>query len=446
MAQLVEDDKSYPQVQWDTPVNQLIRDDFVLADEYATQHTTIEDLLCHRTSLPRHDHSYGNGLSRDVAVREIVRSLRHLPLTAEPRTKFQYGNIMFIAASHVIQTVTGEWLGDLLSRRIWQPLDMKATFFSLEDAQAAKDDLATGYSYPWATDDDDDGNNKGSHKNEYVKVPWMNLNELSGAGSVITNVLDYAKWTRSLMYGTGPMSSEARKATWEPRNIMFSSPQGPFTGPTLYALGWWTGIYHGQQYYGHSGDVNAFGAELILFPDLKYSVILLGNTAGTSNCAAKKLAFHLIDEKLGIPAEKRFDWDKYHRAMIDHIKGLTQDPIKHFYPSLSLPHLPTTLPLSAYPGTYTHPGYQTLIIYLDQAENILRADRKNTTWPEDLSFEHVSRDYFVVRSVREGDIGAFVPSVYPAEFVIGVDGLPKMVGVGFEEAMGKEGRIWFKRV
>lgn len=293
MATLVEDNENFPQVQWDTPVSSLIRDDFVLENEYTTTHTTIEDTLSHRTGLPRHDMAYGDRLGPDVAVRTMVRQLRHLPLTAEPRTKYQYCNLMFVVASHVIQTLTGEWLGDLLARRIWKPLGMTGTFFNREDALAANEDLARGYYY---TPD------KG-----YREVEWMPLHEIAGAGSVITNVLDYAKWARALLNQTEPLSKAVYKDIWEPRTLIPEA--APYTGPQAYALGWRTGVYQGVQFYEHSGGMNAFGAELILIPELKYSVVILANTAVTSNYVAQTLAYHLIDERLDVPVEKRFDWN-----------------------------------------------------------------------------------------------------------------------------------------
>jgi CubicO group peptidase (beta-lactamase class C family) len=116
-------------VQWKTPVSDLIREDFVLTDPWATTHITIEDILSHRTGLPRHDLSYGG--SQDT-LKTLVQSLRHLPLTAEPRTKFQYCNIMFMVASYLVETLEGKWLGDVLKERIWGPLGMSSTVsFSL---------------------------------------------------------------------------------------------------------------------------------------------------------------------------------------------------------------------------------------------------------------------------------------------------------------------------
>ena len=124
LSLLIDNSSSYSDIQWSTPISELIRDDFVLENEYATTHTTIEDALSHRSGLPRHDMSYGG---TKATVKSTVRDLRYLALTAEPRTKFQYCNLMFVVASHVVETLTGAWLGDFLKERVWEPLGMKST-------------------------------------------------------------------------------------------------------------------------------------------------------------------------------------------------------------------------------------------------------------------------------------------------------------------------------
>ena len=125
---LLVDDSSRHDIKWTTPISKLIRNDFVLEDEYATNHLTIEDALSHRSSMPGHDLSYeSTHFDRKATVKDNVQSMRFLPLTAEPLTKFQYCNLMCMAASHVIETLTGEWLGDVIARLIWKPLGMTAT-------------------------------------------------------------------------------------------------------------------------------------------------------------------------------------------------------------------------------------------------------------------------------------------------------------------------------
>jgi CubicO group peptidase (beta-lactamase class C family) len=92
--------------------------------------------------------------------------------------------------SHVVETLTGKWLGDVLSERVWKPLGMTGTYSSLAQAKAAVDngeaELARGYLW----------NNL---KGEYSPVEWLDSLAVSGAGAMISNVLDYTKWLRFLI-------------------------------------------------------------------------------------------------------------------------------------------------------------------------------------------------------------------------------------------------------
>jgi CubicO group peptidase (beta-lactamase class C family) len=51
-ASLLVDDEEHPNVRWDTPVSELLRDDFVLVDGRYTDVVTLEDILSHRSGLP----------------------------------------------------------------------------------------------------------------------------------------------------------------------------------------------------------------------------------------------------------------------------------------------------------------------------------------------------------------------------------------------------------
>ena len=290
-------------IQWTTPVHELIHDDFVVSDPWATNHLTLEDALSHRTGLPHHDQSHGCTPTKDTphnaprpAVREMVRNIRHLPLTAEPRTTFQYCNLMFIVAAYVIEQKTGQWLGKVLKDRIWKPLGMHGTYFDTDDARAAKQPLATGYRYDEQT-------------KRYVEVPWMDLDGTSGAGAVISNVADYARWAKAVMSQGPPLAKKTWEALTSARSIVASRSE-PTTGSTTYALGWFGGVYKGQRFLEHTGAMNAFGAELIIFPDIDFAVVAFANTAGSSVMAAQVLLWKLIDDKISVPDVERFDWNQ----------------------------------------------------------------------------------------------------------------------------------------
>lgn len=298
MSLLVDsEEEGYKDITWTTRISNLIGDDFVLPDYYATTHTTLEDVLSHRSGMPRHDMSYGGP---NFTRRDMVRSLRNLPLTAEPRTKFQYCNMMFVTVAYAIETVTGQWLGDFLRERLWEPLGMESTFFALRDAKKAVKDgkVAIAKGYKWEAE-----------KEDFRELEWMDAQELSGAGGVISTVLDYAQWMKMMLNQAPPLSKQGHQAVTEPR-IIEEQITPPLDAPPLYALGWEIATYRGERVIAHNGGLIGFGTELFLLPDRNWGIVLMGNTGETSNYAATSLMYHLIDEFLEVPQEKRFDWEE----------------------------------------------------------------------------------------------------------------------------------------
>jgi len=304
---------------------------------------------------------------------------------------------------------------------------MNNTYFSTEDATAAGD-LAKGYYY------DED-------LQKYVEVPNMSVDDGSGAGAVISNVEDYAIWAQAIMTRSNVLPAAAWDELFTSRTILYEG--GSQTGPQTYALGWRKGVYKGQLVYQHSGGMDAYSAQFVLLPDLKYAVVIFGNTAGSAWFAEQALVWYLIDEKLGVPAADRPDRNKDNLAWIGEGKERAAKAVERFYPNLPETRQPCSLPLSDFAGTYSHPGYQTMNIYL--GENGLKADRTETTWPEHMEFEHVTRDFFVITSNWRGDFAAYYPDKYPAEFRIGAANKVSEVGIGWEASMGNE-KIWLKRV
>lgn len=137
-AMMVENKTDFEDVKWSTPLASLLEGDFALSKEYETLHTTLEDALSHRSGLPRHDASYGWSCASTF---ENIRRMRHLPLTAEPRTRWQYCNTMFGAVGGMIQRHTGASLESVLQEWIWDPLGMTSTGFTNID----EDRIARGY-------------------------------------------------------------------------------------------------------------------------------------------------------------------------------------------------------------------------------------------------------------------------------------------------------------
>lgn len=51
VALLVHDNDKFPEIQWTTPVNELLPEDFVMPTPELTNRVTVEDILSHRTGM-----------------------------------------------------------------------------------------------------------------------------------------------------------------------------------------------------------------------------------------------------------------------------------------------------------------------------------------------------------------------------------------------------------
>ena len=432
-----------------TKIQSLIRDEFVLTDPYATSHVTLEDALSHRTGMPRHDFSYGGP---NATLESLVRSLRYLPMSAELRERWEYCNMMFCMVSYVVEKLSGMWLGDFLREHIWAPLGMHSTFFSLADAKRAQANggpkLAVGYS--WVND-----------TATFAPLPYVDSPILSGAGQIISNVLDYAKYLRAMITMNDTILTQ--KSFVELRTPRaFSNPEYQlkgriWTGPEMYGLGWQMADYRGHEVFNHGGAMPGFGVEMMYIPTLKNGVgfAIMGNTEGGSNAVALVLMAHLIDEMLGIPEDERFDivgvFDALLKQRDDELRP--DNARKRAYPDAPPPNasLPLPLPLENLTGEYWNDGYRNLTVRLEKAssthlkwttaEKVLRVYVMDRMWRYTLTFEHVSNNYFLAwgRSTDAPITGAAVP----AKFELGVDGKVHRLGIQYEASM-KE-LIWFDK-
>lgn len=296
LAHLI-DSKDHPELAqgWETPISSIIRDDFVLRDEWATNHLTLNDAVSHRTGMARHEMAARREVNgTTLTPRDVVRNLRNLAMTAEPRVTFYYCNMMYVALSHVVETITGKWLGHTLKELIWGPLGMASTYFDLQEALDSPEHLAAGYVWDEAT-------------KKYRTLPFVPVTEVSGAGAIFSTALDYAKWVKCLLHQSEPLSKAAHKDIRTPRMLSGTGPK-PGLEFGLYGLAWSRSLHHGHVVYSHNGGTYAYGAEVFWFPDAKFGVVTFANTATTSNAVGEILSWKLIDDKLGIPEADRFDF------------------------------------------------------------------------------------------------------------------------------------------
>ncbi|KXJ86921.1 beta-lactamase/transpeptidase-like protein [Microdochium bolleyi] len=363
----------HPAMNWTTPIAQLLPgDDFVLADDdgsWATQHITVEDALAHRTGLPGHD------LAWVPTTRDLVRGLRHLPLSAEPRTRFQYSNKMYGVLGYVIEKLSRVSLGEFLKTKIWTPLGMEETFLGLEAARASKVPLAR--CYHWSE-------TLGRH----VEVPYELNPADAAAGDVVSNVLDYTKYLQIMIAEEGCLlSKQAIREIKRPR--MLAKESHPlFTGPVFYSLGWYYSIFRGEQVWFHTGQTADFLSIMVMVPAKKFSVVVFVNQGER---AFEVVAYRVLYDLFGVPEEERMDLNAKVRTDKQQERALIKNCPAQIYPSLPSPPLPPARALNEYAGVFEHPGYGWVKLELDTSSDKAEKRRLRLTRRDD-AYPHITVD------------------------------------------------------
>jgi CubicO group peptidase (beta-lactamase class C family) len=430
----IDDSKSTESpLRWDTPIASIIRDDFVLENEYNTMHTTIEDALAHRSGLSTHD-AVLSLAHPQRPLREAVRGLRHLPIAYTLRSTFSYNNNMYMAVSHALEKIEGRSLGETLKTRIWDPLGMNDTYFSVTEVSQdpkLRPRLTKGYTWDPETD-------------SYIAEPYMNDVAITGAGAMVSSVLDYTKWLRAMIYRKSPISPQGYAELLKPRTIIteWDNLVGPPAAHHLYALGWFVQSYRGESLYWHSGSWVGFGIMVGFFPSKNFGFAMMGNTTNARN-AQRAVYMHLLDKVSGgsgIPRSMEYLPESKNRKMKTKSESMG-GAMKRLYPSLPDPALSHSLRLNQYAGRYEHAGYGNITISF--TDGGLRADLLDRVMSALLTFSHASGEFFVAHHYQPKEIGS-ISGYYAAEFIVSANGVAIAMGLDLESALSGE-KIWFDR-
>ena len=129
-------------------------------------------------------------------LRERLDALAKLPLECQPGTRFAY-QIGYPIAGVVLETVTGQTLGEFYENRIFQPLGMKDSAFYLDKGKL--DRFPTLYrpaqkDGKWKLDVSEEPakSGKGHRTESYFEAG-------GGGGGVLSTAADYARFSQMLL-------------------------------------------------------------------------------------------------------------------------------------------------------------------------------------------------------------------------------------------------------
>lgn len=333
LATLVRDGR----LSWDKPARDYAAD-FRMHTEYATSTLTVRDMVTHRSGLPRHDFAWFRG----PATREqLFKRLRHFELSAEPRARFQYNNLMYMTAGYLGGRISGGTWEQLVQNQIFDPLNMKTAGFFVKDMMATPN-IGVGYKF------DDD----------YKASPavYTDAENVGPAGSINASAKDMANY---LLMLTGKGKFEGKTILNEADLIEMTNPQmvlpdaRRFTeiGATTYGMGYFLTTYRGERLVHHGGNLPGLNSLLSFMPQHNIGIYVAVNGSGSG--LRDVITYAIYDRLLKI---QPIDWSTRLRDLRDKNKA-SRDGAKA--QKLS-PRKPGTKPAHAiteYAGEYEHAGY-----------------------------------------------------------------------------------------
>lgn len=332
-------------VEWDKPLRTYIPW-FKLPDASMTEHLSVRDTVTHRSGLPRHDLVWYNNFE---STREaFVRKLAYLEPSADLRQKWQYNNLMYLTAGYLTEVITGKTWEDAVRARIFDPLGMKRSNFSVADSQKDSD-----FAQPYAKRD-----------GQVVKIPFRPITNIGPAGSINSSVNEMARWVsvhlNSGKYGDKKIAEAATVADMHTAHMVTGAvnPEPEITGGE-YGMGWFTDNYRGRRRVQHGGNIDGFSANVVLFPKDDLGMVVLTNLNGTPlrDLIAQVAADRLL-------ALKPNDWIGQGVARRAASEAATKEGEKKKGDA----RLAGTQPshkLADYAGDYEHSGYGVLTVALN---------------------------------------------------------------------------------
>ncbi len=182
-----------------------------------------------------------------------------------PGTDYLYSNSGYFLMSQIVEKATGQTLREFAAKELFGPLGMTLSVFC-DDLGMIIPNRAFGYSRRGA--------------GYALDMPYL---EFVGDGGLYTSVRDLYRWDR--MFYDAPFGQAA---------IDLALTRGKLQNGTTYdyAFGLGHQEYRGLHVVAHAGGINGYRAELMRFPDQKFSVVILANTSEADPTA---LAYRIAD-------------------------------------------------------------------------------------------------------------------------------------------------------
>lgn len=256
---------------WDKPIRESVPAIRFYNDELNNT-VTLRDMLAHRTGITRHDSIwYKSSFTR----KELFEKTKYLEPSAPIRQTFLYNNLMYAAVGYIIELQSGKTWEDFVRARLFGPLDMPGTVFSVDEMQKSPD-----HAVPYTEKRD---------SFDLYEIPiYSEQGGVGPCGAIISNITDISHWLTALMnegryQGKQVIPADVLKATLEPAigfpNVMAESMDYWELLNSAYGMARETASYRGHLLTSHGGDLPGLHSQVSFMPKEKLGVIVfvIGN-------------------------------------------------------------------------------------------------------------------------------------------------------------------------
>jgi CubicO group peptidase (beta-lactamase class C family) len=220
------------------------------------KNVTVRELLSHTGGFG--DYPKDFNFRKDWTEPQLLKLLESIPLAYPPGTKWEYSNLGYLTLGILIHRVSGEFYGDFLRQRIFQPLGMQATRI-ISEADIVPN-RAAGYRLV-----------KGELKNQEWVAPAMNT---TADGSLYFSIVDLSRWDAALYEGK-LLKRSSFDLMWTP--VKLKNGQSNKAG---YGFGWFIEERNGHRCIHHDGSWQGFETAIDRYVEDHLSVVALTNLAG----------------------------------------------------------------------------------------------------------------------------------------------------------------------
>ncbi|MGB8358320.1 MAG: serine hydrolase [Bacteroidales bacterium] len=350
---LVEEGK----LDWDAPVKSFVPSIKFFNNELDNT-VTLRDMLSHRTGISRHDLIW---YKSDFSRKDLFDRIKYLEPSQPIRTGFLYNNLMYVSAGYIIELQSGKTWEQFVQEKIFGPLNMGRTFFSVADMIIDPD-----HGVPY---------NEKRDTTILYEIPIYEDKEAVGpAGSIVSNINDMSKWLITLMNG-GKYEGKQVIPEGVLKASLAPSIALPNTGlenkgykemlNSVYGMGRWTASYRGHLIAFHGGDLPGFHSQISMMPTDSIGVIVFV-IGDQSQPLYNTITYNVYERLLGMDLTP---WSE--RNLSDRDKGKAlgregrskagEDRVAGAGPSHKL---------GDYAGEYEHPAYGIMKVILNENDSM----------------------------------------------------------------------------